>query len=114
MIGVLRSYSLAKATLDVSVDEGLLVDPADTLERADIEGVLCPAVAGALALELAMRLVVLAWPVRGRQTWASVSTSPSWALLASSSLQSLTGGLQVVALPDAAPAGGGDGHASDA
>src|SRR5258708_34661435 len=44
--------------LGVGVDEGLLVDPPDALQRADIEGVLRAAIAWTLALELAMRLLV--------------------------------------------------------
>jgi len=35
-----------------------LIDPPNTLERADIEGVLRAAVARALAIELAMRFLI--------------------------------------------------------
>ena len=34
------SIELGKRYLAVGIDKGLLVDPADTLERADVEGVL--------------------------------------------------------------------------
>ena len=63
----LAVIQLGERHLRIGVDQGLLVDPAHPLEGADIEGVLCPAVARALALELAMRLVVLAGPLGGRQ-----------------------------------------------
>ena len=39
----LAVVQLGEADLGVGVDEGLLVDPADTLERTDIERVLGPA-----------------------------------------------------------------------
>src|ERR1051325_10165792 len=35
-----------------------LIDPPDAFQRADLEGVLRSAIAGALALELAVRLLV--------------------------------------------------------
>src|SRR5262249_30538959 len=44
--------------LGIGVDDGLLIDPADTLQGADIEGVLGAAIAGTFALELAMRFLV--------------------------------------------------------
>jgi hypothetical protein len=44
--------------LGIGIDDGLLVDPPDPLGRADIEGILRPTVAGALALELAVRFLV--------------------------------------------------------
>src|ERR1700736_5803853 len=54
----LAIVQLGEGDLGVGVDEGLLIDPANALQRADIEGVLRPAVAWALAVELAMRLLV--------------------------------------------------------
>src|SRR6202040_1040096 len=59
----LAIVQLGEGDLGVGVDEGLLIDPANALQRADIEGVLRPAVAWALAVELAMRrLVRLGFP----------------------------------------------------
>src|SRR3712207_5034456 len=52
-------YFCRTGHLGVGVDEGLLVDPSDPLHGADVEGVLRAAAARALALELAVRLVVL-------------------------------------------------------
>src|SRR5262249_1475892 len=49
---------LREGDFGISVDEGLLVDPPDALQGADIKRVLGAAIAGALALELAMRLLV--------------------------------------------------------
>ena len=54
----LAVVELGEGDLGVGVDEGLLVDAPDPLQRADIEGVLRPAIARALALELAVRLLV--------------------------------------------------------
>src|SRR6266699_2212885 len=54
----LAIIKLGEGDLGVGVDDGLLVDPPDPLQRADIEGVPRAAVAGALALELAMSLFV--------------------------------------------------------
>jgi len=54
----LAVVELGKRDLGVGVDKGLLVDPTHALQRANIEGVLGAAVAGAFALELAMRLLV--------------------------------------------------------
>jgi hypothetical protein len=50
----LAVVELGKGDLGVGVDEGLLIDPPDALQRADIEGVLRAAIARAFALELAM------------------------------------------------------------
>ena len=54
----LAVIQLGKGDLGVGVDKGLLIDPPDALQRADIEGVLRAAIARAFALELAMRLLV--------------------------------------------------------
>ena len=54
----LAVIELGERHLGVGVDEGLLVDAPDPLHGADVEGVLRAAIAGALALELAMRLLV--------------------------------------------------------
>ena len=49
---------LGKRHLAVGVDKGLLVDPSHALHGADVEGILRPAVAWALAFELAVRLTL--------------------------------------------------------
>ena len=54
----LAVIQLGKGDFGVDIDEGLLIDPPDALQGADVESVLRPAVAGALAVELAMRLFV--------------------------------------------------------
>src|SRR6516164_9560410 len=54
----LAIIQFSKGDLGIGVDHGLLIDPADTLQGADIEGVLGAAIAGAFALELAVRLLV--------------------------------------------------------
>src|SRR5262249_16465452 len=71
--------------LGVGVDEGPLVDASNTLQIADIEGVLSAAVTRMLALELAVRLL-LGLGLFQRDDLRLVSTRPSWALLASSAL----------------------------
>ena len=65
-----------EAYLGVRVDKGLLVDAADALQIADVEGVLGAAVAGMLALEFAMRFL-LGLGLFQRNDLASVSTMPS-------------------------------------
>src|SRR5262249_12883054 len=54
----LRVVELHHGDLRVRVDEGLLVDAADTLESADVKRVLRAAIARAFALELAVCLLV--------------------------------------------------------
>ena len=54
----LAVVELGEGDLGIGVDEGLLIDPPDALQGADIEGVLRPAIARALALELAVRFLV--------------------------------------------------------
>ena len=54
----LAVIELGEADLGVGVDEGLLIDAANALQRADVEGVLRAAIAGAFGLELAVRLLV--------------------------------------------------------
>src|SRR6516165_1320462 len=53
----LAVIQLGEGDLGIGVDEGLLIDPPDALQRADIEGVLGAAITGTLALELAIRLL---------------------------------------------------------
>src|SRR6516225_640743 len=101
----LAVVELGKGELGVGVDEGLLVDPPDALQGADVEGVLRPAIAWALALELAVRLLVgLGLFERG-----DLRLGEQDAILRHLGLERLQAQLhrgQVVALPDAAhPAG---------
>ena len=84
--------------------EGLLVDAPDALQRADVESVLRPAIAGAFALELAVRLLVeLGLLQRG-----DLRLGQHQALLRAlglERLQPLLHGLQIVPQPHAAHAG---------
>ena len=82
----LAGIELGEADLGVGVDHRLLVDAAHALERADVEGVLRQAIAGMLALELAMGFLVELGLLQ-RDQLASVSTRPSWATLASSAFR---------------------------
>lgn len=54
----LPRIELREADFRVGIDEGLLGDPADTFQRADVEGVLRPAVAGTLTFEFAVGVFV--------------------------------------------------------
>ena len=54
----LAVVQLGKGDLGIGVDKGLLIDPADTLQGADIEGVLGTAITGTFALKLAVRFLV--------------------------------------------------------
>jgi hypothetical protein len=83
----LAIVELGQAHLGVGVEERLLVDPPHALERADIEGILRPAVARALALELPVRFLVgLGLLIDEFLPCASVRIRPSWATFASSAL----------------------------
>src|SRR5215472_8487993 len=54
----LAIIEFGKGDLGIGVDEGLLVDPPDALQGADIKRILGAAIAGALALKLTMRLLI--------------------------------------------------------
>ena len=98
---------LGKADLGVGVDEGLLVDATHPLQRADIEGVLGTAVAGTGAIELAMSFLV---GLRLLQS-GELALGQDQAILRHPGLQSLQPlghGVEVMANPDAADAGGRD------
>jgi len=107
----LAVIKLGEAELAVGVDEGLLVDAPDTLQRADIEGVLRAAIAWAFALEFAVRLLVQFGSFKSRDLRFGEHQAILGAL-GLEGLEPLVHGLEVVALPDAADAGGGDGHAA--
>src|SRR5437773_8051144 len=97
--------------LGIGVDKGLLIDPPDALQRSDIEGVLRAAIARALAVELAMRLLVgLGLLERGNLRFGE-----QHAFLCHLDLERLEAVLhrgQIVTLPDAAHAGGRDRQAA--
>ena len=73
----LAIVELGAGNLAVGIDEGLLVDPSDPLEIADVERVLGPAIARMLAFELAVSLLFSVFAFSSATTWASVSTRPS-------------------------------------
>src|SRR5512133_1984901 len=54
----LAIIELGEGDFGIGVDHGLLVDPADTLPGADIEGILVAAITGALAVEFAMGFLI--------------------------------------------------------
>jgi len=82
----LAIVELGKGDLAVGVDERLLVDPADALQRADIECVLGAAIAGAFGVELAVGFLVgLGLLQRGELTFRQ--DQPFLAILASSALR---------------------------
>src|ERR1700737_419538 len=83
----LAIIELGARNLGIGVDEGLLVDAPDPLQIANIERVLGAAVARMLALKFAMGLLLGLGLFA--TSWASVSTRPSWALLASRALSRL-------------------------
>src|SRR5437764_13545888 len=96
--------------LSIGVDKGLLIDPPDALQRSDIEGVLRAAIARALAVELAMRLLVgLGLLERGNLRFGE-----QHAFLCHLDLERLQAVLhrgQIVTLPDPAHARGRNRHA---
>src|SRR5262249_29470077 len=90
--------------LGVGVDEGLLVDASNPLHVADVEGVLSSAIARALALEFAMRLLLALGLLQRRQ----LAFAEHQAVLSDfgfEGLEPFIHGLQIVALPDAAHPG---------
>ena len=105
----LLRVKLCKRNFAVGVNECLLVDAPDAFERANVEGVLSAAVAGAFALKLAVRiLLVLRLLQRGELRFGE-----NQALLRALCLkrfQSFLHGLEIVPLPNAADAGGRDRH----
>jgi len=58
----LFGIQLREADLCIRLDERLLVDPADALERAHVKRILRPAVARTLALEFAVRFFLARHP----------------------------------------------------
>jgi hypothetical protein len=89
----------------MGIDERLLVDPADALQIADIERILGAAIARMLALELAMRLL-LGLGLFQRDDLRLGQHQAFLGALGFQRLEPLGHGLQVVAQPDAAHAGG--------
>src|SRR5689334_11026237 len=54
----LAVIELSKRHLGIGVDEGLLIDPADTLQSSDIESVLRTAIAWTFTIKVAVRLLL--------------------------------------------------------
>ena len=84
----LAVVQLGASDLGVGVDERLLVDAAHALQIVDVERVLGALIARMLALESPCASL-LGLGFSSATTCASVSTRPSWALLASSALSRL-------------------------
>jgi len=106
----LAVVELGKGHLGVGVDEGLLIDPPHPLHRADVEGVLRTAVAGTLALELAVRLVIGPGLLE-RSDLGFRQHQPVLGALGLERFQPLLHGLEVMTLPDAADPSRRDGQA---
>ena len=99
----LAIIELGKGHLGVGVDKGLLIDAPDPLQGADGEGVLGAAVAGSLALELAVRFLLRLGLLQGRE----LALGEHQALLRHlgfERLEALLHGLEIMALPDPAHA----------
>jgi hypothetical protein len=101
---------LGEADLGVGVDEGLLIDAAHPLQRADVEGVLGAAVAGTGAVELAVRFLVRLRLLERRQLVLGQDQAVL-CHLGFQRLQPFGHGVEVVADPDTAHAGGRDPEA---
>src|SRR6478736_8557483 len=101
----LAIIKLGASDLGMGIDERLLVDAADALEIADIERVLGAAIAWMLALELAMRLL-LGLGFFQRDDLRLGQHQTLLGALGFQRLEPLGHGLQIVALPHAAYAGG--------
>src|SRR5579872_2102636 len=100
----LAVIELSEGDLGVGVDEGLLVDAPDPLHVADVEGVLGAAIARALALEFAVRLLLALSLLQGSQ----LAFGEHQAVLSDfgfEGLEPLLHRLEIVALPDAAHPG---------
>src|ERR1051325_6776939 len=104
---MLAVVELTDGDSGVGVDEGLLVDAPDTLEGADVEGVLRAEVAGVLRLDLAVRRLLLLGPLQ-RLKLVFGEDQALLRDLRRQRLEPLVEGLQVVAQPDAAHAAPGD------
>ena len=89
------------------MDEGLLVDPPDALQGADIKRILGAAIAWALALKLAMRLLV-GLGLFERDDLGFGQHDPLLRHLGFESLEAQFHRRQIVALPHAGHAGGRD------
>src|SRR5436190_1073729 len=103
----LSVIELGEGHLGVGIDKGLLINPPDALQRANVEGVLRAAIARALALELAMRFLIgLGFLERG-----DLRLGQQDAILCRLGFERFEALLhrgQVVALPHAAHTGGRD------
>src|SRR6266536_729787 len=100
----LAVIQLAESDLGIGVDEGLLVDPPDALEIADVERVLRATVAGMLALELTVGLLLDLRALQ-RHNLRLGEHQPLLGALGLQVLEPLLHGLEVVAQPHATHTG---------
>jgi hypothetical protein len=98
---------LGAGDLCVGIDEGLLVDPSNTLQIADIERILGASVARMLALKLAMGFLFGLGLFR-RDNLRLGQHQALLGALGFRRLEPFVHGLQVVTQPHAAHAGGRD------
>ena len=95
----LAIIELGKDDLGIGVDEGLLVDAADALHVADVESVLRAAIARALALEFAVRLLLF-FSFFQRYDLRLGQNQPLLRDLGFQGLEPLLHRLEIVTLPD--------------
>ena len=102
--GIFAVVELGKGDLGVGVDKGLLIDPADALDRADIVGVLRSQIARMSGFDLAMRFFFLLGLFHG--PYLRFGENLAWLLrqLSFQRFEPLGKGLQIVAQPNAAHA----------
>src|SRR4029077_4103933 len=103
--GITRS--LGARDLGISIDEGLLIDASHSLQIADIERVLRTAIAGMLALEFAMGLLLRLGLLQRGELGLGQHQALQGAL-GFQCLETLVHVLKVVTLPHTAHPGGRD------
>jgi len=99
----LAIIELGKGDLGIGVDDGLLIDPADTLQSADIEGILGTAITRTFALEFAVRFFVGFGLLEGGDLGLG-QQDPILRHLGFQRLEAVFDRRQIVALPHAAHA----------
>jgi len=97
-----------KRHLAVGIDEGLLIDPAHTLERSHIEGILRPTITRAFAFKLPVGFLLL-FGLLQRQHLGLGQYQALLSHLGRQGLQALVHILQIVPLPHTAHPRRGDG-----
>ncbi len=97
---------MAKATLEIGIDKGLLIDPTHALDVADIVCVLGTEISRMLGFELAERFELLALTLHGDQL-GFCADQPVLYHLCIQCLKALGKNLQVVPLPNATYSAGG-------